>query len=267
MTQPRYSNTGYCLLLVASVGRQQPRLLVLQRGDAFLVDLPLHAALDPLLPERRQRVHLGVPRRLAEIRHGEPLGHLPPRALGLGDAVQARRQLARRPSLQRLGHVDQHLADLAGLDVEEAAAGARAVLELQAAHAAAVGEEQRHDAEVEVRPDALDLGRRELGVRDGRVVVDAELGGVGREVLHEGAGCQVESLGERGEDVVGDFLAAGVEGLECWAEQGHGGRGRPAVGEEGVVRGAEVEMFLVPGLVISRPGYASGCGVAYPGVL
>ncbi len=84
--------------------------------------------------------------------------------------MQAGRQLPVRPALQRLAHVDDHLARVIRLDSDEpVGAPLRAVLELEPA--GPVLEEEGDDAEVKVRPDAADGAAVQLGDVDGWVAV------------------------------------------------------------------------------------------------
>ncbi len=145
--------------------------------------------------------------------------------------MQARGQPPVRPALQRLAHIHNHLARVVGPDPDESIPATHAVLELEPA--GAVLEEQRDDAEVEVRPDAADGARLQLGDVDGRVVVQAQLAGGGgaRDEAVEGAGGDGEGGFERGEYVRGGALEGGEGLFHEGAEAGEGAFGGPAGGE------------------------------------
>ena len=166
--------------------------------------------------------------------------------------MQAGRQSAVRPALQRLAHIHNHLARIIRLDSDELV-GVLAVLEFEPA-GGAVLEEEGDDAKVKVRPDAADLPAFQLGDVDGGVVVQAQFAGVGvvGDEAVEGARGDREGDFERVEDLR-SYLFKGFKQVfhEC-SEAGEHSLWGPACGVLVVCRRSLVEMLLYGRALLAR---------------
>jgi hypothetical protein len=234
------------------------RRLVQNLGH-FLVELQSRHVLvlgrTVLGNELRQRPDIGVAARLekedARVAIRQPACRLVAHGVRERDLVHAGANVVVGQARARVADVDDQLRGLARGRRQHGRKGAwgAAVLELEAADG--VLEEEGDDAEVGVRPRALNLALEQRLDGHRRVVVEAQLASGARASLHEGARGQLQAHLERRHDLQADGLTHGEIRLHERAELGHVLVG-PQIGVFGVVSGAAVKVLLLVAQIVAR---------------